>query len=204
MTQELAPKRTPLEYPALCNAALLALDCLKVSVTRAAARLVVAQFALESGMKTCLNFNVSGIKTKRGSAKYDWQYFTTHERLTAEQVQLAQSLGPELVVVVAHEGKLTTVRLLPKHPWCCFRAFQSLQAAVDDHCVTLRDTFGKKEPKSLDALLTGDPLAYAHALRANGYYTAKETAYVHALHVRLAECVAAVPDTHGVWGDVAT
>jgi hypothetical protein len=203
MTQELVPKRTPLTYPALCNASLLALDCLKVPVTRAAVRLVVAQFALESGMRSCFNFNVSGIKTKRASTKYDWQYFTTTERLTAEQVKLAQSLGPELVRVMGGDGKLTKVRLTPKHPWCCFRAFQSLQAAVDDHCVTLRDEFGRKEPKALDALLTGDPLAYAHALRVNGYYTAKESAYVAALHVRLAECVAAVPDAHLVWGDVS-
>lgn len=203
MTCELEPKRTPLEYPALCNAALFALDCLKAPVTRRAVRLVVAQFALESGMKTCFNFNVSGIKSKRGSAKYDWQYFMTTERLTDEQLHLAQSLVPECVHVVTKEGKITTVRLTPKHPWCCFRAFQSLQAAVDDHCVTLRDTFGKKEPRALEALLTGDPAAYAHALKVNGYYTAKEGEYRFALNVRLKECLAACNDEHLVWGDVA-
>jgi hypothetical protein len=203
VTTELVPKRTPLEYAALCNAALLALDCMKVRVTQSAVRLVVAQFALESGMRTCFNYNVSGIKTKRGSAKYDWQYFTTTERLEDAQVKLAQSLAPECVHIIAREGKMTTVRLTPKHPWCCFRAFQSLQAAVDDHCVTLRDTFGKHEPKALDALLTGNPSDYAHALRVNGYYTAKEGAYAAALRTRLAECTAAVPDDHLVWGDVA-
>jgi hypothetical protein len=181
---------------------MLALDCLKVRVTRAAVRLVVAQFAVESGMRSCFNYNVSGIKTRPYSTKYDWQFFTTTERFDDARLKEAQRLGPLLVHFVARDEKMTTVRLLPKHPWCCFRAFQSLQAAVDDHCVTIRETFGKREPKSLDALLTGDPLAYAHALRVNGYYTAKEDKYVAALQTRLAECAKAVPEDHLVWGDV--
>jgi hypothetical protein len=149
-------------------------------------------------MTSCMNYNISGIKARAGSTKYDWQYFATHELFTEVQVAAAEHLGPGLVRRVGPKGGKIDVVIIPKHPYCCFRAFATLDAAMADHLATLAGTF----PTGYAGLLTGDPDAFAHGLKAGRYYTALESEYAAGLKWRLREIAGKVPDTHLVWGDV--
>lgn len=198
--RELAPKLTPITYETLANATLLALDAMGVMPTRATTRLNVAQCAGESGLNTCYNYCISGIKAKPNNGRTCWQYFATTERFSAAQIAYAQKLGPGLVTVLeaptaTRKGK---VRIAPKHPYCCFRAYESLQDAMQDHLETLRRTF----PRAWAALLTGDVDAFAHGLKLDGYYTADEDDYEAMLKSRLREEMRKIDDSNIVWGDV--
>lgn len=198
--RELPPKLTPITYAALVNSTLLAFDAMGVSLTRAMIRLNVAQCAGESGLNTCYNYCISGIKAKPNNGRTCWQYFTTTERFNSAQITYAQKLGPGLVTVIespsaTRNGK---VRIAPKHPYCCFRAYESLQDAMRDHLETLRSKF----PRAWAALLTGDADAFAHGLRLDGYYTANEDEYEAMLKSRLREELRKIDDSNIVWGDV--
>ena len=147
-----------------------------------------------------MNYCISGIKTKPNNGRTCWQYFTTTERFNAAQIAYAQKLGPGLVTVIespsaTRKGK---VRIAPKHPYCCFRAYESLQDAMQDHLETLRRTF----PHAWAALLTGDVDAFAHGLKLDGYYTADEDDYEAMLKSQLREVMRKIDDSNIVWGDV--
>jgi hypothetical protein len=195
--RELEPKRTPINYDDICNALLLCWDVTDVNPTRKACRLAAAQIAIESGLSSCWNYNVSGIKAKPNNGKTHWQYFTTTERFTEEQLAYAQRLAPGIEVVGPSEG-LTLVKVHPKHPYCCFRAFETFPEAMKDHLLTLQVKF----PDGFRGLMTGDPAAFAHGLKANRYYTAVEHVYKEGLEWRLRQVLRDVPDSDLVWGDV--
>jgi hypothetical protein len=197
--RELPPKLTPLTYASVINALLLAWEVTGVNPTRAAVRLATAQIAIESGLTSCQNFNISGIKSRPNNGKTCWQYFATTERFDAAQLAEAQRVGPGLVDVInPNDNGLIRVRVRPKHPYCCFRALEGLDDAMRDHLLTLRDKF----PRAWAALQTGDPAQFAHGLKVDRYYTATETAYEQGLEWRLKQELAAVPDSALVWGDV--
>lgn len=202
--RELPPKRTPLDYRGVVNALLLAWDATGAQPSRAAVKLAAAQIAIETGMASCMNFNISGIKSRPNNGRTHWQYFTTTENLTALQVEECKRRNPPgaapVLVIGPVPGKpaLTKVKVFPKHPYCCFRAFEALDAAMTDHLATLRKTFSH----GLEGLLTGDPARFAHGLKCDGYYTALESEYAAGLRWRLAELAAKLPDTDIVWGDV--
>ena len=99
---------------------------------------------------------------------------------------------------VGFDTGLHNVYLIPRHPWCCFRAFASLDLAMADHLATMQ----RKFPAGWAGLLTGDPAAFAHGLRQGGYYTATETSYAGGLQWRYAQELKAVPDDNIVWGDI--
>lgn len=194
--RELEPKRTPITYDEICNALLLCWEVTDTVPTRRACRLAAAQIAIESGLKSCWNYNVSGIKAKPNNGRTHWQYFTTTERLSAEAVLYAQR-WPGIEICGQVEG-LTLVKVHPKHPYCCFRAFESLAEAMRDHLLTLQTKF----PDGFKGLLTGDPKAFAHGLKVNRYYTAVEAVYAGGLEYRMREALREVPDGDAVWGDV--
>jgi hypothetical protein len=198
--RRLEPKRTPLEYPGIINALLLAWEG---TPTRSAVRLAAAQIAIESGLNSCMNFNISGIKAKQNGATC-WQYFSTTEYYTPEQLKDAQAKAipfPNSLKIIGQSGTKTKVTLYPDHPACCFRAFESLAEAMADHLAFLRLKF----PEGLKGLIEGDAQKFAVGLTYGvhgAYFTAPLGEYVAGLKYRYAECLRKVPDSHLVWGDV--
>ena len=206
MTHYFDPKWTPVTYQDLVNATLLAwndgtdpLIAARPQVSRAPVRLVVCQFAIESGLKACQNFAISGIKTRPNQASYNWQFFKTTEFYWPAQLKDAQLKGPGLVQVLGlqPDGR-TKIYLLPKHDYCCFRAYETLADAVQDHLLTLQRRF----PHGWAGLLTGDDGQFAAGLHQDGYFTAPQKAYQNGLAWRWTEEMRAVSDTALVWGDV--
>lgn len=195
--RELPAKRTPLTYDDICNALVRCWEITDANQTRKACRLAAAQIAIESGLASCWNFNISGIKSKPNNGKTHWQFFTTTERFNDAQLAEAQRRGPGIEIVGPSEG-LTLVKVHPRHPYCCFRAFESLEAAVLDHLLTLQLKF----PAGFKGLMSGDAAAFAHGLKISGYYTATEHAYAAGLEYRLREALREVPDGDAIWGDV--
>ena len=156
MAQELQDKLTP------CTAQEM-LDALYVAWVRYfgappdntdALRILLAQWALETGWgKACHNWNIGNVKAAAGGV-YNWQYFRCNEVLN---------------------GKI--VWFDPPNPGCCFRAFSTIEDGVLDHLRLLvqHKTFSLAWP----AVITGDPVRYAHVLKMAGYYTADEATYAH-------------------------
>ena len=155
--------------------------------------------AVETGLETCRDFNVSGIKARIGG-QYDWQFFPTTEYFEPIQLAYEKSRGPLTVLAVEPDGR-TKVMLYPRHPGCAFRAFTDMQTAVSDHIATLRVSF----PHAWAALQTGSPEAFAHGLRQDRYFTAPESEYSKALRFRDGQQQAIMrryPGTARLWGDV--
>lgn len=65
----------------------------------------------------------------------------------------------------------------PPHPQTRFRAFATLADGVTDYLAMLHTRFCAAWP----AVVAGDPTAFAHLLKMQGYYTADEAQYASAL-----------------------
>lgn len=200
MPRELEPKRTPLVYPQIANSLLWAFSEIDhtLSVTRKMVRVASCQIAIETGLTSCMNFNLSGMKTSPGNkGGYDWQFFKTRERFDDSALVRAKALGPVEDTGAIDDHK-HSVYLLPKHPWCCFRAFSDLETAMLDHLQTLR----RKFPRGWEGLLAGDIAAFARGLKLDRYYTATESSYAGGIAWRYAQEFRAVGEDNKVWGDV--
>ena len=197
---EITPKRTPLTYPLIANGLIVAFSAIDhmLEISHAMVRVASCQIAIETGLGSCMNYNLSGMKTSpNNKGGYDWQYFRTRERFTDAQLASAKALGP-VEDNGAMDAGLHSVYLLPKHPWCCFRAFETLDAAMLDHLQTLR----RKFPHGWAGLVSGDVDAFAHGLKQDGYYTATEKSYAGGIAYRYKQEFLAVPDTDPVWGEI--
>jgi hypothetical protein len=73
--------------------------------------------------------------------------------------------------------QMASVWIEPKHPWCRFRAFETLLEGSIDHVKLLNKRFSKSWP----AVLAGDPTQFAHLLKVQGYYTADERIYANSV-----------------------
>jgi hypothetical protein len=197
-THELPPLRTPLDYVSLCNALLLAWEPEQTGVepSRAIIELAGAQVGIETGMGSCMNWNLSGIKARANGA-YCWQYFATKERVDPATASQQQAANPSTIQIVGMEAGLMKIKVLPKHPWCCFRAYESLKSAVADHL----DTMHKHFPRAFEGLLTGNAEQFAHGLKLDRWYTATEQSYEAGLNWRLKQELAVVQNSN-IWGDV--
>jgi Mannosyl-glycoprotein endo-beta-N-acetylglucosaminidase len=71
------------------------------------------------------------------------------------------------------EGYGATERSIVDH----FRAYATPRAGAADYVHTLETRF----PRAFAALRTGDPAAFAHALKSEGYYTGSEADYTRAV-----------------------
>lgn len=197
MTRELPSVITPITYQGVINALLLAWEVTGTEPTRAAVRLATCQIAIESGLASCRSYNVSGIKAYP-TGKYDYQFFATTEYYTDAQLADAKRRGPVEVLGQQTDGR-TKVLLRPKHPYCCFRAYETLDSAMRDHLLTLQKTF----PHGWTGLLTGDAAKFAAGLRKDCYYTAPQKDYEQGLKWRWSQEIRVVSDNNLVWGDVA-
>lgn len=184
---------TKVTFPVVINALLYAWP---TDPTRAAVSLAAAQVAVETGLDTCRDFNISGIKARPGGS-YDWQFFDTTEYYTPAQLAEAQRRGPLTILFKNTDGR-TKVMLHPEHPYCAFRAFHDMQTAVADHLATLQSKF----PHGWAGLLTGSPESFAAGLHADHYYTAPESEYAKALRFRLGQERNEIKSDWIGWGDV--
>jgi hypothetical protein len=180
MLSELAPRRTPLSIESVANALIVASDG---GIPRAGVRVVTAQIGVETGgYAGCLNFNLAGAKTNPNNGRTCWQFFATTERFTAAELARAQqaAVGTGAVRIDGEVSGMTKVTLFPKHPWCCFRAFETLEAAITDHLTMLRDKF----PCGYAALV-GSPAAFEAGLALAARKPKDASALVESLRDRI-------------------
>jgi hypothetical protein len=208
--RELAPRVTPLDYPTVLNAILVAGSAMELNFTRAAAKLAAAQIAIETGLRNCPNYCIAGEKSRPNNGATHWQYFATKENLETPALKRAQALStevgapmPKILGTIERDGKppLTSIMLYPKHPWCCFVAFESLDEAMAHHFEMLKAKFAP----GLEALKTGDPAKFVEGLRHGkygAYFTATNAEYVAGLKYRLNELEGKVSEDNLLWGDV--
>jgi hypothetical protein len=122
--------------------------------SRASLLVLLSQWALETGRGHAMwCWNVGNAKHVDGDG-HDFTYFACDEVIG---------------------GKV--VWFYPDNPACCFRAFSSLDAGVADYLDLIHRRFARSWP-SVEA---GNPDAFAHALKFQGYYTADEWQYARTL-----------------------
>ena len=146
------------------------------SITRAAAGIIWAQWALETGRgSACWNNNIGNVKCTPAQAAAGVPF----------------CMLPNTTEYIG--GVLHTFQ--PPHVQTWFRAFSSLAEGMAHHLAFLRRKYDNAWP----ALLSGDPTAFATELKRRGYYTAPLEAYagsmrhLHAEWMREADWVDLVP-----------
>lgn len=143
-------------------------------------RLLVAQWAIETGWgRSMVAFNVGNVKAARTDADYDFCYFTTWEIMPVAQAEAYVRDNPKTAIITGHtnNGRHARVELHPDDPGCRFKALPTLAAGCFEHLELVHGRFAQSWP----AILTGDPAAFAHALKVQGYYTAPESDYARAV-----------------------
>lgn len=142
--------------------------------------LLLAHIALETGLTSCKCWNLGNAKAAAGGA-VDWTYFKTWERVssaTAKAMATASTdAAPCTIVPGSDDGTHAKIVVAPKHPACCFRAYESLEDGIAAYFNLEYVRFAK----SWQAVLDGDPAEFARQLKAQGYYTATEASYENAM-----------------------
>ncbi|HEY5957296.1 MAG TPA: hypothetical protein VIV60_12110, partial [Polyangiaceae bacterium] len=179
--RELDDRLTPLDIPSLWNALLLKWETLGVEPRRRAIELKLAHIHLETGLKSCHNYNLGNIKSLAGDGRH-WQYFACGEEVAEHTLDEVLRLQANCVTVKARYHRdaspWASLWITPKHPWTKFAAFETLSDGVDAQLGYLRSP---KHEAVLASLQTGDPVVYNDALVAHGYYTAGKTQYLATL-----------------------
>jgi hypothetical protein len=140
---------------------------------------LLAQIQLETGMKYCHNWNLGNCKSVEGDG-HDYQFYGCGEELPSGVAQHAVASSPLVAikrVYTANGQQMASVWIEPDHPWCRFRAFESLELGAADHLVLMSKRFSKAWP----AVVQGSPAVFAHLLKLQHYYTAPEEQYAHTL-----------------------
>lgn len=134
------------------------------SITRSAAGVIWAQWALETGRgRACANFNLGNTKVTRAMAEAGVPFFMLPNTWEIEH-------GRRVVYQPPHE-----------QTW--FRAFDSLADAMAHHLSFLARRYGT----AWQYARAGDPTAFALALKKGGYYTGSEVVYAGSLRHLQAE-----------------
>jgi hypothetical protein len=141
-------------------------------------KLLVAHWALETGWgKSMWCYNVGNVKSRDGDG-YDHCFFKCNEILPAAQADRLCAKDPDRAKVTTRRADGScVVWFYPKHSWCRFRAFRTLEDGVYDHLKLIVNRFYEAWPY----VVSGDPEGYARALKKMRYYTADESSYVRVL-----------------------
>lgn len=138
------------------------------------------QWALETGWgKSMWDFNLGNVKSVEGDG-HDYQFFGCGEELPLSVAQHAVHDSPLVKVVRTYANgntPMASVWIDPKHPWCRFRAFNSLLEGAVDYVKLLNKRFQMAWP----AVIAGDPALFSHYLHQQHYYTADETQYTNSI-----------------------
>lgn len=157
MAEYLPHTITPIPPAELASALLRAWrELFGESPPRPVLLVLMAQSAHETGeWKHVHNYNIGNVKGAEGDG-HDWTNFRCRERVNGKDVYFD-----------------------PPHPATRFRAFRTLTEGCVDLLVFLKTR--KRYAAAWDALLTGDPVAFATALKAGGYYTDPVEVYARGL-----------------------
>lgn len=138
------------------------------------------QWALETGWgKSMWCFNLGNVKSVEGDG-HNYCFFGCGEELPLSVAQQAVRNSPLVTIVrqySVNNKPMASVWIEPKHPWCRFRAFNTLLEGSVDYVKLLNKRFQKSWP----AVLAGDPALFSHYLKQQGYYTADETKYTNSI-----------------------
>jgi len=143
---------------------------------------LVAQWGLETGWGASMwNWNFGNVKSKDGDG-YDFQFYECGEEITQAEAQRWVAADPSLVKIVrTYTSKkgipMASVTVKPKHWACRFRAFDDILEGATDYLALLVKRFTLAWPYVVD----GDPVAFSHALKQQGYYTDDEAHYTKTL-----------------------
>jgi hypothetical protein len=160
-------KRTvasPRQYAKAFIKAWLALGY-DVAPTQTQVGVIYAQWMVETGGAACWCWNIGNVKVTQGQVDAGVPWFDL----------------PGTWEIIG--GKKVTLQ--PGDPGRRFRAFGSLDEAMGEHLAFLRN---KRYRSSWPAVESGDPDAFARALKAQGYYTAHVDVYARAMR-----------DHHAIW-----
>ena len=171
--RELPAKATPVSPAEVYLALRLQLDAQlgAEQVTRAGAMILVGQMALETGrFKASMNYNLGGVKCGSNWAGC-WQHFATTEHFSPATSAEYLAHVPE-GAKVEHTGTdakgLWILRFSGRHPMNRFRAYETLDVAMDSH---VRFLLGKRYRAAVFLAMDGKAGDFARALRVAGYYT---------------------------------
>lgn len=147
------------------------------TLSREGAGVLWAQYALETGRgSACWNFNIANTKVTRAMAEAGVPFFMLPNTWEIEH-------GRRVVYQPPHE-----------QTW--FRAFDSLAEAMAHHLAFLARRYGEAWAHAR----SGNPTAFAIALKKRGYYTGSESVYAGSLRHLQAEFLreASWPDPEAV------
>ena len=175
--RELPAKATPVAPAEVYLALRLQLEAQlgREQVTRAGAMVLLGQMALETGrFKASMNYNLGGVKCGSNWSGC-WQHFATTEHFSPAVSAEYLAHVPE-GAKVEHTGTdakgLWILRFSGKHPMNRFRAYETLDVAMESH---VRFLLGKRYRAAVFMAMDGKAGDYSRALRVAGYYSgAKE------------------------------
>lgn len=147
------------------RAMILTLRMQNIEPTKAAAGVMWAQYALETGAGGfCWNHNLFNHKVNQAQVAAGVPYMmlaNTWEIINGQKVIFQ-----------------------PPNPATFFRAYASFEAAMSDHITSIKNG---RYSSSWPAVLAGDVLTYAAELREHGYYTAPLKDYQKLLLAKFAD-----------------
>jgi hypothetical protein len=115
---------------------------------------LLAQWAMETGWgKYCWCWNVGNFKHVDGDGR-SYTYYRCNEIIHGKEVWYDPSVDWQ-------------------RPYCCFRAYKTIEEGVLDYVASLHKHFTLAWPD----VLSGDPAAFCHDLKRQGYYTDSEAHY---------------------------
>lgn len=150
---------------------------------RGAVGVLWAQFCVETGGVHCWNWNLGNVKKVDGDG-HDYHCLqNVWEGVSPAEAQRLISRGearpdPSSSHAKAVGPNQVSVLFNPPHPQTRFRAFENLTAAMEDHLVFLAKS---KFSVAWPAVLSGDCLQFASAIKKKGYFTASAPEYAKAM-----------------------
>lgn len=175
MAVELVAKKTPVPKEELIKALYDAwIHIFNQTPKKESVWCLASQWALETGWGASMwCYNLGNVKSTEGDG-HDYCYFACNEILKKSVADAFAAKDPTIAKVTQYRADGTAIIwFYPKHPGCRFRAFNTLLEGCVDYISLLNKRFARSWP----AVLAGDPAQFSHMLRAQGYYTADESAY---------------------------
>lgn len=141
-----------------------------------------AQYAIETGGQNCWNWNVGNVKSRAGDG-YDWHALNgVWEGVSPDEAKRLVASGEARIDPSPDHAKAVgagrvSVIFQPPHPQTRFRAFTTLDEAMEDHIKLVARRFAPAWPH----VLAGNVDAFARALKSRGYFTADAGAYARGM-----------------------
>jgi hypothetical protein len=184
-------------------------------LSRAALLVLLSQWYGETGAgKSTWCFNMGNFKSKPGALTSDWCFFACNELLSPAQAAQSlksapprDALRPDQIawfkqrtglaldadgssaVITGRTADLTIVWFFPPHPYACFAAFKNLRDGAAWYVGKMRTRFASAWP----AVVAGDVVAFAEALKRAGYFTDTLAHYTAGLRANYAQLDRTVP-----------